>query len=150
MGDARNPPTYDEVMSGNRQAALQEIPAVITIMPSAPYPQQQYYPHSSAPSQTTPNYGSMDFSGSKIAPDAVVIPPGSGSMTGEMTATTTTTMVIPQQILIVGGCPACRIGMLEDDYTCCGICCAIFCFPVGILCCLAMKNRRCTNCNAQF
>ncbi|XP_053697117.1 brain protein I3 [Sabethes cyaneus] len=152
MADSRNPPTYDEVMLGNSQPAVQEIPAVVSIMPSAPYPQQQYYPHSNISSQSAPNYGSMDYSGPKIPPNApspVVIAPGIGSGISGMSANTTT-VVIPQEILIVGGCPACRIGMLEDDYTCCGICCAIFFFPIGILCCLAMKNRRCTNCGAQF
>lgn len=61
-----------------------------------------------------------------------------------------TNVVITTQIIGINGCPACRIGVLEDDYTCCGICCAIFFFPLGILCCLAMKNKRCTNCGAQF
>ncbi|XP_054286478.1 brain protein I3-like [Macrosteles quadrilineatus] len=63
-----------------------------------------------------------------------------------------TTVVItqPNDIIIVGGCPACRVGVLEDDYTCLGICCAIFFFPLGILCCLALKDKRCTNCNAYF
>lgn len=54
------------------------------------------------------------------------------------------------QILVVGGCPACRIGVLEDDFTCLGVCCAILFFPIGILCCLAMKQRRCPNCGAVF
>ncbi|XP_046659623.1 brain protein I3 [Homalodisca vitripennis] len=63
-----------------------------------------------------------------------------------------TTVVItqPNDIIIVGGCPACRVGVLEDDFTCLGICCAIFFFPIGILCCLALKDKRCTNCGAYF
>ena len=128
--------------------------AVITVAPSAPYPQQQYYPspypNVPAQQQPMPNYGSMDSSGAKV-PLSIVVPPSGGAGGSGIAATTTTTaVVIPQEIIVVGGCPACRIGMLEDDYTCCGICCAIFFFPVGILCCLAMKNRRCTNCGAQF
>ncbi|XP_060552500.1 membrane protein BRI3-like [Ruditapes philippinarum] len=60
-------------------------------------------------------------------------------------------VVQPQpQIIVVGGCPSCRIGVLEDDFTCLGVCCAILFFPIGILCCLAMKERRCPNCGAVF
>lgn len=62
----------------------------------------------------------------------------------------TTITVQPHEIIIVGACPACRVGVLEDDYTCLGIFCAIFFFPLGILACLALKNRRCTNCGAYF
>lgn len=43
-----------------------------------------------------------------------------------------------------------QIGILEDDYTCLGIFCAIFFFPLGIIACLLLKNRRCSNCGAYF
>ncbi|XP_031830000.1 membrane protein BRI3 isoform X2 [Nomia melanderi] len=53
-------------------------------------------------------------------------------------------------IAVVGGCPACRVGIMEDDFTCLGLLCAIFCFPIGIICCLLLKTRRCSNCGAYF
>lgn len=56
----------------------------------------------------------------------------------------------PTEIVIVGGCPACRVGVLEEDYTCLGVLCAILFFPLGLLCCLAMRQRRCPNCGAVF
>lgn len=61
-----------------------------------------------------------------------------------------TNIVITTQVLNPDLCPACRMGRLEYDYTCLGICCAIFFFPVGILCCLALRDGRCVDCNAQF
>jgi len=60
------------------------------------------------------------------------------------------TIPMATQVILVGGCPACRVGVIEDDYTCCGVCCAIFFFPLGVLCCLATKQRRCTNCGAVY
>ncbi|XP_028176888.1 brain protein I3-like [Ostrinia furnacalis] len=62
----------------------------------------------------------------------------------------TSTIIIQPPIIAVGACPACRVGILEDDFTCLGILCAILFFPLGILCCLALKNRRCSNCGAMF
>ncbi len=44
-------------------------------------------------------------------------------------------------VMGAGNCPSCRVGVLVDDYSCCGIFLAIFFFPIGILCCLAMKER---------
>ncbi|GFS01025.1 brain protein I3 [Elysia marginata] len=55
-----------------------------------------------------------------------------------------------QSVVLVGGCPSCRAGVLEDDFTCLGVLCAIMCFPIGILCCLAMRQRRCSACGAVF
>ncbi|XP_011171530.1 brain protein I3 isoform X3 [Solenopsis invicta] len=63
---------------------------------------------------------------------------------------TLSTAIIVPEIIIVGGCPACRVGVMEDDYTCLGLLCAIFFFPLGILCCLLLRTRRCSNCGAYF
>ncbi|KAJ6645879.1 Brain protein I3 [Pseudolycoriella hygida] len=65
-------------------------------------------------------------------------------------ATESTIVNIPTEILVIGGCPACRIGVLQDDYSCLGVCCAIVFFPIGILCCLAMKTKRCSNCGMEY
>lgn len=62
----------------------------------------------------------------------------------------TSVTIQPQEIIIIGTCPACRVGVVEDDYPCIGILCAIFFFPLGLLCCLLSKNRRCSNCGAYF
>ncbi|XP_026560084.1 brain protein I3 [Pseudonaja textilis] len=67
-----------------------------------------------------------------------------------------TTYTIIQQpppttsVIVVGGCPACRVGVLEDTFTCLGILCAIVFFPVGIIFCLALRQRTCPNCGATF
>ncbi|XP_035255059.1 brain protein I3 [Anguilla anguilla] len=58
--------------------------------------------------------------------------------------------IIQPSVVVVGGCPACRVGVLEEDFTCLGILCAIIFFPIGILCCLAMRQRMCPNCGATF
>ncbi|XP_018354732.1 PREDICTED: brain protein I3 [Trachymyrmex septentrionalis] len=63
---------------------------------------------------------------------------------------THSTAIIVPEIIVVGGCPACRIGIMEDDYTCLGLFCAIFFFPVGIICCLLLRTKRCSNCGAYF
>ncbi|KAK2153661.1 hypothetical protein LSH36_290g03016 [Paralvinella palmiformis] len=46
--------------------------------------------------------------------------------------------------------PAGQVGVLEDDFTCLGICCGILFFPLGLICCLLMRQRRCPNCGAIF
>lgn len=46
-----------------------------------------------------------------------------------------------------GNCPACRVGLLTRGYTIGGVCLAIFCFPIGILCCMGMRSLQCSSCN---
>lgn len=64
-------------------------------------------------------------------------------------STASTTVVIPE-IILVGGCPACRVGVMEDDFTCLGLLCCILFFPIGIICCLLLRTKRCSNCGAYF
>lgn len=52
-------------------------------------------------------------------------------------------------IILIGGCPNCRIGVLEDSFTFCGILCAIIFFPIGFICCYLMQTRRCRNCGRE-
>lgn len=62
-----------------------------------------------------------------------------------------TIVIQPQaEVVFVGGCPACHRGVLEDSFTCCGMLMAICFFPLGILCCLAMREKRCNHCGITF
>jgi len=55
-----------------------------------------------------------------------------------------------ESVLLVGGCPTCRVGVLSSEFTLAGVCCALVFFPLGVLCCLAMMERRCNVCQAVF
>lgn len=72
------------------------------------------------------------------------------NITTQPTAEPSTHRIIIKEMIAVNACPVCRIGMLNEEFTCCGIFCAIFFFPLGVLCCLCMKDKVCTNCNARF
>ncbi|XP_048846789.1 brain protein I3-like [Brienomyrus brachyistius] len=69
---------------------------------------------------------------------------------GQQPSYTNTYTIIQPSVVVVGGCPACRVGVLEDDFTCLGLLCAIFFFPIGIIFCFALRQRRCPNCGATF
>ncbi|XP_026482045.1 brain protein I3-like isoform X2 [Ctenocephalides felis] len=47
-------------------------------------------------------------------------------------------------------CPNCGVGFVTDNYSCCAVCLGACCFPLGLLCCLGMKERSCVNCGAAF
>uniref|UniRef100_A0A6B2LSW7 Membrane protein BRI3 n=1 Tax=Arcella intermedia TaxID=1963864 RepID=A0A6B2LSW7_9EUKA len=49
-------------------------------------------------------------------------------------------------VVVVGNCPRCSVGTMQDEYTCCGVALAILFFPIGILCCLSMTEKRCSSC----
>uniref|UniRef100_A0A8C0ZMP0 Membrane protein BRI3 n=1 Tax=Castor canadensis TaxID=51338 RepID=A0A8C0ZMP0_CASCN len=62
----------------------------------------------------------------------------------------TVTRYPANSIVVVGGCPVCRVGVLEDSFTFLGIFLAIVLFPFGFICCFALRERRCPNCGATF
>ncbi|KAG0719047.1 Brain protein I3 [Chionoecetes opilio] len=54
-------------------------------------------------------------------------------------------------VVVVGqGCPVCRVGIVQEEFTGCGICLGICFFPLGILCCMLMRERRCSHCGAAI
>ncbi|XP_020793146.2 brain protein I3 [Boleophthalmus pectinirostris] len=122
---------------------LQDRPPAYNAVPGVyeygPPPQQSY---GAIPAAIPPPYqypeGSQGYPSAQAAP-AVSQQPYTG-----------TYAIIQPSVVVVGGCPACRVGVLEDDFTCLGILCAIFFFPLGILFCFALRQRRCPNCGATF
>ena len=42
-------------------------------------------------------------------------------------------------------CPL-QVGMMHEQFSCCGILLAIIFFPLGIICCLMMRIQVCSNC----
>ncbi|XP_034567670.1 brain protein I3 [Notolabrus celidotus] len=99
------------------------------------------------------NYGAIP---STPAPPPYPYPDGQGYPSAQMAPAVSqqpypgTYTIIQPSVVVVGGCPACRVGVLEDDFTCLGILCAIFFFPLGLLFCFALRQRRCPNCGATF
>ncbi|XP_042888498.1 brain protein I3-like [Penaeus japonicus] len=65
---------------------------------------------------------------------------------------TTQPVITTAPVVVVAGatCPACRAGILRNEFTCCGIFLAICFFPIGMLCCFLMMERRCSNCGLTF
>ncbi|KAJ8924798.1 hypothetical protein NQ315_000952 [Exocentrus adspersus] len=126
------------------QPAYKDPPPPYTVEPLPGVHQYTYY------QPTAPGYGVPP----PIVTGAPVPPPPPPNVTGIPSygaTTTTTTIIVPDpEVIIVGACPVCRIGVLEDDFTCLGLLCAILFFPAGILCCLLLKEKKCSNCGATF
>lgn len=128
----------------DRPPAYHAVPAAAAAAATAaqdygPQPQQGY---GAIPAAAPPPYGFHDGPGYHPAQmnPAVAQQPYGGQ----------TYAIIQPSVVVVGGCPACRVGVLEDDFTCLGILCAIFFFPLGLLFCFALRQRRCPNCGATF
>lgn len=53
-------------------------------------------------------------------------------------------------VYVRGNCPACHMGNLQDEFTPLGICLAICFFPLGLLCCLLLTEKRCNHCGMTY
>ncbi|XP_053393459.1 brain protein I3-like [Mercenaria mercenaria] len=54
------------------------------------------------------------------------------------------------QVVAVGTCARCGIGHVSDNFTVLGIILAICFFPLGVLCCFLLMEKRCDRCGAAF
>ncbi|XP_060096782.1 membrane protein BRI3-like [Heteronotia binoei] len=85
------------------------------------------------------------------SPAAYAVPPAASPH-----AYPNTTYTIIQQpttttsVVVVGGCQHAESESWKTHFTCLGVFCAIAFFPIGILFCLALRQRRCPNCGATF
>ncbi|CAG0883531.1 unnamed protein product [Cyprideis torosa] len=52
-------------------------------------------------------------------------------------------------VVAVPNCPHCKAGTMQKTPTTCGWLFAVLCFPVGILCCLCLRERKCTKCGKK-
>ncbi|KAG1968995.1 brain protein I3 [Pimephales promelas] len=127
---------------------LQDRPPAYNAVPAA-------YDYGSFPAAAAPATGFQPqapppYQGFPAATSGYPSIPGQPAAVATQPAYTSTYTIVQPSVVVVGGCPACRVGVLEDDFTCLGIMCAIFFFPLGILFCLALRQRRCPNCGATF
>ncbi|XP_053393456.1 brain protein I3-like [Mercenaria mercenaria] len=56
----------------------------------------------------------------------------------------------PQQVVAVGSCRVCGVGHVSENFTGLGIILAICFFPLGVLCCFLLMEKRCDRCGASF
>ncbi|XP_023139388.1 brain protein I3 [Amphiprion ocellaris] len=124
---------------------LQDRPPAYAAVPAA-------YDYGAQQPPAQPGYGAIPAAGPPPYPyqDGQGFPSAQMSPAVSQQPYSGTYAIIQPSVVVVGGCPACRVGVLEDDFTCLGILCAIVFFPLGILFCFALRQRRCPNCGATF
>ncbi|XP_018966264.1 brain protein I3-like [Cyprinus carpio] len=122
---------------------LQDRPPAYNTVPAA-------YDYGSVPAAGFQPPAPPPYQGFPAATSGYPAAPAPPAAIATQPAYTSTYTIVQPSVVVVGGCPACRVGVLEEDFTCLGIMCAIFFFPLGILFCLALRQRRCPNCGATF
>jgi len=128
------PPPYGAPQYGQPQYAPQQGVVVQQGYPQQGYPQQGY-PQQGYPQQGYPPQQQGVVYGQPVNFQQPVY-------SGQPATT----------VIIQGGgnCSAGGSHVIDEDFTICGIVCCILFFPLGVLCCLAMRERRCTKCQIRF
>lgn len=88
---------------------------------------QGYQASPGYPSQPAPNFGTQQ-----------PVHPGYGTQQPQ------------QQVIVMGNCSVCRSGNIIEEFTPIGIVLAVLFFPIGILCCFLMQEKKCNRCGAKF
>ncbi|CAG2181477.1 unnamed protein product [Oppiella nova] len=124
----------------------------LTPPPYSPFPDHNsYMPNPCNPSTIPPNPPNVAIAGQHVYQQPMpVFPPMTANADAFQSNYGTIVQTVPQTIIFIGSCPACRVGVLEEDFTFLGLLLAILCFPIGILCCFALRQRRCPNCGTTF
>jgi len=112
--------------------------------PPQPYPPQGYAP-APGPYTAQPGYAAQPGYGAQPGyapqPTGYVAQPAPGAVVYAQQPGQTTVVVNDYN-----RCPVCQTGHMDEEFTCCGIVCAILFFPIGLLCCLLMREKRCSGC----
>ncbi|XP_066940750.1 membrane protein BRI3-like [Macrobrachium rosenbergii] len=129
------PPGYAPQQPPPSYASQQPPPSYASQQPPPSYAPQQPLPTYAAPQYPTPgpaaNFNSQSHS-------IQIVNTGPQPQAASVVYATS------------GSCPNCRAGVFVDDFTCCGICLAVCFFPLGLICCFAMRERKCSNCGLIF
>jgi len=122
-----------------------------------PYGAPQYQPQYTGQPQYIPQQGVVVQQGypQQGYPQQGYIPPQQGVVYGQPVNFQQPIYNAQPQVTTVviqggGNCSAGGSHVIDEDFTICGILCCILFFPLGVLCCLAMRERRCTKCQVRF
>jgi len=121
-------------------------------------PQNTYPPYPPTSQTYSPPGGGAPYPASTGNPAGyIVTSQGQPSQFSNPTTTTTITYTTQPQpantttiIIQTPTCTKCHVGRIEESFTCLGICLGIWLFPIGIICCLAMRRKYCNHCGHIF
>ncbi|XP_045134627.1 brain protein I3-like [Portunus trituberculatus] len=109
---------------------MEDAPPPYTSTPTQPPPYKQ-----KADGEVPPVGFDVPQEGTEHIAGAALVPPQ---------PVATHVVVVQQQ----GSCPICKMGYVREEFTLCGMFMAIMFFPLGLICCLLMRVRRCSHCRA--
>lgn len=149
--EGQAPPQYNPQAPMQHQPQYQQAPQQY-----APQPQYQQ-----SPQQYAPQYQQQQMAPANYGPGVqpVYLPPQQQHMQmapiinnvmAPAAAPSSTNNVITVNAGGGGGGGCSNGHDISSSFTCCGFAWAVFCFPIGLICCLTQRQRRCRKCGGQF